>query len=369
MLTLRLIRGSGSLALTLRSLVALASCGVGLLLLAALDLALARPAQPGTALPRLLCCLPPLLAAVWWTVKVAGSEATAERRAALDAVGWGRRGLVVLAGGSAVLATLLGSAVALTVFASLRALGDGAGQLTAGSAPLPLPAALTLLLALPVTAGCASALALAPSGTYDSNSPWSTARSPRGGLLVATALVATGVAALGLLADDAPTPRPAELGVGVWLGWSLSGLGLTLAGPGLTNLAGDLLTRGHPGPRRLLAGRMLRAESVRLGGPLGVLAALLCATLTAGALYGTASVGPFTALGGAVVLGCATASVLLAATQQRAGRATAGAALGHIGAPATLLRGVALVRGAALLAAFAPVVALVAWLAVLPLRG
>lgn len=368
MLTLRLIRGAGSLALTLRSLVALASCGVGLLLLATLDLALARPSQPGTALPRLLCCLPPLLAAVWWTVKVAGAEATAERRAALDAVGWGQRGLVVLAWGSTVLATLLGSAVALTVFASVRASGGGVGQLGAGSAPLPLPAALTLLLALPVTAGCASALSLAPSRSRASNFPWNTARSPRGGLLAATALVAMGVA-LGLLPDDAPAPRPAELDVGVWLGWSLSGLGLMLAGPGLTTLAGDLLTRYRPGPRRLLAGRMLRAESVRLGGPLGVLAALLCATLTAGVLYGTAPVGPFTALGGAVVLGCVTASVLLAATQQRAGRATAGAALGHIGAPATLLRRVALVRGAALLAAFAPVIALVAWLAVLPLSG
>lgn len=365
MLTLRLIRGAGALALTLRSLVALAACGVGLLLLAALDLALERPSPPGAALPRLLCCLPPLLAAVWLTVGVARSDATPLRRAALDAVGWGRRGLAVLAGGSTVLATLLGSAVALAVFASLRAPGDGVGQLATGSASLPLPATLTLLLALPVTAGCASALTLARGRTRAPNSRSATARSPRTGLLVATALLATGVA-LGLATGTAPAPRPAELGVGVWLGWSLSGLGLVLAGPGLTALAGGLLTLHDPGPLRLLAGRMLRAESVRLGGPLGVLAALLCTTLTAGVLYGVAPLGPFGALGGAVVLGCVVASVLLAATQQRAGRATAGAALGQIGAPATLLRRVAVVRGAALLAAFAPAVALVAWLAALP---
>ena len=73
---------------------------------------------------------------------------------------------------------------------------------------------------------------------------------------------------------------------GVLAGWSLTALGLALAGPGMTHLCGLLLQSARPGAIRLLAGRTLMTEARRIGRPLGVLCAVVSGMFAATALYG-----------------------------------------------------------------------------------
>lgn len=73
---------------------------------------------------------------------------------------------------------------------------------------------------------------------------------------------------------------------GVLAGWTLTAVGLAVAGPGLAYLCGRLLQAVRPGAVRLLAGRVLMDESRRIGRPLGVVCAVLAAAVGGYALYG-----------------------------------------------------------------------------------
>ncbi|MFJ8544248.1 hypothetical protein ACIRFH_19875 [Streptomyces sp. NPDC093586] len=164
----------------------------------------------------------------------------------------------------------------------------------------------------------------------------------------------------------APRTTPSA---GVLLGWTLTALGLALAGPGLTHLCGRLLQAVHPGALRLLAGRVLMEESSRIGRPLGVVCAVASATYAARVLYGTDGPAshPLGTLGVLVVAGSTVATLLTTAVEARQTRADTTAALLRLGAPRTTLRAAAALRATALLVLFGPLTLLVAALAALPL--
>ncbi|MBK3635107.1 hypothetical protein JHN52_19630 [Streptomyces sp. MBT97] len=167
-------------------------------------------------------------------------------------------------------------------------------------------------------------------------------------------------------------PLPGGLPTGpaaVLLGWTLTAVGLALAGPGLTHLCGRLLQTARPGALRLLAGRGLMQEASRIGRPLGVVCAVASGAYTMAALYDPddPSFGPLTTLGALVVVGCAVATLLTAAVEARQVRADTTAALLRLGAPAKTLRSAAALRTGALLALFVPLTLIVAELAALPL--
>ncbi|KOV88680.1 membrane protein, partial [Streptomyces sp. NRRL WC-3618] len=159
----------------------------------------------------------------------------------------------------------------------------------------------------------------------------------------------------------------------VLVGWTLTALGLALAGPGLAHLCGRLLQAVRPGALRLLAGRVLMEEATRIGRPLGVVCAVASGAYAMIVLYDHAtddpSLGPLTILGALVVAGCAVATLLTAAAEARHARADTTAALLRLGAPATTLRTAAGLRAAALLALFGPLTLLIAELAALPLTA
>lgn len=157
----------------------------------------------------------------------------------------------------------------------------------------------------------------------------------------------------------------------VLIGWTLTALGLALAGPGLTHLCGRLLQTARPGALRLLAGRVLMAEATRIGRPLGVVCAVASGTYTMAALSppGDPAFGPLTTLGTLLVTGCTVATLLTAAVEARQARADTTAALLRLGAPATMLRSAAVLRAGSLLALFAPLTLLVAELSALPLTS
>ncbi|WP_314219075.1 hypothetical protein [Streptomyces zaehneri] len=175
-------------------------------------------------------------------------------------------------------------------------------------------------------------------------------------------------------ANPTTLPLPGGLPTGpaaVLVGWTLTAVGLALAGPGLTHLCGRLLQSARPGALRLLAGRGLMQEAARIGQPLGVVCAVASGAYTMAALYDPAdpAFGPLTTLGALVVAGCAVATLLTAAVEARQVRADTTAALLRLGAPATTLRSAAALRTGALLALFVPLTLIVAELAALPLTG
>ncbi|MEH0473139.1 hypothetical protein ACN6K4_003785 [Streptomyces hayashii] len=190
-----------------------------------------------------------------------------------------------------------------------------------------------------------------------------------------TALLAVGLA-VEAYADRGPDvgglPLPGGLPAGpaaVLVGWTLTAVGLALAGPGLTHLCGRLLQAARPGALRLLAGRGLMQEASRIGRPLGVVCAVASGAFTMARLYDPAdpSFGPLTTLGALVVAGCTLATLLTAAVEARQSRADTTAALLRLGAPAKTLRSAAALRTGALLTLFVPLTLVVAELAALPL--
>jgi len=196
--------------------------------------------------------------------------------------------------------------------------------------------------------------------------------APKGlpwGVAVLAAGLAVETYAAGGSGDGGPA-LPAALPAGptgVLVGWLLTAVGLALAAPGLAHLCGLLLQAVRPGALRLLAGRGLMAEATRIGRPLGVLCAVASAAYAMTPLPDAGSLGPLTALGAAVVGGCAVATLLTAAVEARQDRAGTTAALLRLGAPAATLRAAAALRAGALLAVFGPLTLVVAGLAALPL--
>ncbi|MET9109778.1 hypothetical protein ABZX29_24820, partial [Streptomyces zhihengii] len=199
MLALRLARGAHPLVQLRRLMVAAASAGVGFLLLCALSYALSHPADSGAATLRLLWCLVPLAATVYFAVSVARCDPGTRPRAGLSAAGLGPARLGVTAAVTTAVAATLGSAVALLFFLHLR--GDitglpfdgAAADLLAAEESLPLGAALILLALVPLTATAAAAVALRPRPEEAEGDDEAPAPTPAG-LPWGVALVAAGLA-------------------------------------------------------------------------------------------------------------------------------------------------------------------------------
>ncbi|MEV7524087.1 hypothetical protein [Streptomyces sp. NPDC091371] len=342
MLALRLARGSRPAVQLRRLLVAAASAGSGFLLLYVLEEAVARPAG---SFPRLLWALLPLAVTVHFAVTVARTDPATRPREGLDAAGLGPVRRILVAVISTAIACTLGSALALAVFLHLRGdlAGlpfDGAGaRLLHADQPLPVAAALTLLALIPLTASAATALTLRPRPPM----------APQTGLPWGITLTACG------LAVQAYAGRG---GTGMLAGWSLTAVGLALAGPGLAYACGTLVQAVRPGALRLLAGRALQEEAPRLGPPLGVLCAVGAGALTALALRDRGGLlvplGPLTGPAAALVAVCAAATLLTSAVEARQGRAAERSALTDLGAPAKVLRTAASLRASALVAVCVP---------------
>ncbi|MFI5552686.1 hypothetical protein [Streptomyces sp. NPDC051738] len=198
--------------------------------------------------------------------------------------------------------------------------------------------------------------------------PWGIAVIAAGLTVEAYAVhAATGKGAGTTLAMPAALPTgPA----GVLLGWLLTAVGLTLAAPGLTHLCGRLLQAVRPGALRLLAGRVLMAEAVRIGRPLGIVCAAASGAYAMASLSdpeAASAFGPLTAVGVTLVTGCTVATLLTAAVEAKQARAFTTTALLRLGAPTSLLRSAAALRVGVLLACFGPLTLIVAELAALPL--
>ncbi|MFG3494577.1 hypothetical protein [Streptomyces sp. NPDC047928] len=386
MLALRLARGGHAVVLARRLLVTAASAGVGFLLLYTLGHAVANPGEPSASVPRLLWCVLPLAATVHLAVAVARTDPGTRPRPGLSSLGLGPVRLAAIAATSTAVSCALGSALALLFYLHLR--GDltglpfdgAAAELLDAGAPLPLPAALTLLAVVPVAASAATGLTLRPrrgqAAGEEAKDPFDPAPEPAG-LAWGVALMAVGLAvetyaALGTT-GTAPPLLPGGLDggpVGVLAGWLLTAVGLAVAGPGLAHLCGRLLQALRPGPTRLLAGRALMEEAHRIGRPLGVVCAVGSATITATVLHGAGGrpLGPLTGLGAGLVMACTLATLLTAALETRQCRAGTTAALIRLGAPASMLRTAAALRAGLLLTVFGPLTWAVALLAALPLR-
>ncbi|MGW3339314.1 hypothetical protein ACWDCL_17780 [Streptomyces sp. NPDC001009] len=420
MLALRLTRAARPAVQLRRLLVAAASAGTGFLLLGSLGYAMDHPRTPGAAALRLAWCVVPIAATVYLARAVARTDPGTRPRPGLSAVGLGPGRLMAVSALTTLLSCTLGSLVALMFFLHLR--GDLTGmpfdgkgaQFLAADRPFPVPAALTLLALLPVAASAAVALSLRPrdprrpaekgrSGASfgarrlavtrqartteeepaevaAEEAGWSdvltVAPPPReapAGFPWGVAALAAGLAVQAYANRTAPASvlaLPVE-GAAVLGAWLLTALGLVLAAPGLTYLCGRLLQSAQPGALRLLAGRVLMSEATRIGRPLGVVCAVTSAALATTAMYDqpAAAFGPLSTVATLVVGGCTLATLLTAAVEARQSRAGTTAALLRLGAPATMLRGSAALRAAALITLFVPLTLLIAYLSALPPTG
>lgn len=395
MLSLRLARGAHPLVQLRRLLVAAASAGTGFLLLCTLAYAMAHPDASAGSVLRLAWCLAPIATTVYFAVTVARTDPGTRPRPGLAAIGLGPGRLMAISAVTTALSTTLGSLLALLFFLHLR--GDltgmpfdgAAARFLAADEPLPLPAALTLLALVPVAGSVASAVVLRPQGAKPGRAKTSVAAestpaeeppAPQptpGGLPWGVAALAAGLAVETYASRSGPAPDVALPGgfaggpAGVLAGWALTAFGLALAGPAITHLCGRLLQSVRPGALRLLAGRVLQEEARRIGRPLGVVCAVASGAYTMATLYAGArlSFGPLTTLGALLVAGCTLATLATAAVEAKHARAATVAALVRLGAPATMLRSVALLRAGALAAVFVPLTWVVAELAAMPLAS
>ncbi|MFC9296373.1 hypothetical protein ACFTWH_11250 [Streptomyces sp. NPDC057011] len=341
MLALRLTRGSRPLVQLRRLLVAAASAATGFLLLYVLAEAVARPAG---SFPRLLWALVPLAFTARFAAAVARTDPATRPRDGLDVAGLGPVRLTLVAAISTAVACTLGAALALAAFLHLR--GDLSGlpfdgaraRLLHAGRPLPVAAALTLLALIPLTASAATACALRR------RTP-----APQTGLPWGIALTACGLAVEAYAGHEGP---------GMLAGWSLTAVGLALAGPGVAYACGALVQAVRPGALRLLAGRALQQEAPRLGPSLGVLCAVAAGALTALTLPGRGGalvpLGALTGPAAALVAACAGATLLTSAVEIRQSRAADRDALLGMGAPAGILRTAVGVQAVALVAVCVP---------------
>lgn len=205
---------------------------------------------------------------------------------------------------------------------------------------------------------------LPPPESTPSGLPWGAA-ALAAGLAVETYASRSSRSAPGLALPGGFVGGPG----GVLVGWMLTAVGLALAGPAITYLCGRLLQAVRPGALRLLAGRMLQAESRRIGQPLGVVCAVASGGYAMATLYADArpDFGPLTTLGALLVAGCTLLTVVTAAVEAKQVRADTTAALLRLGAPSAMLRAAVVLRVVALFALFVPLTWAVAGLAALPL--
>ncbi|MFD9462901.1 hypothetical protein [Streptomyces sp. NPDC060027] len=183
MLALRLARGGNPLVQLRRLLVAAASAGTGFLLLCTLGYAMSHPDASAAGALRLAWCVAPLAATVYFAVAVARTDPGTRPRAGLSAIGLGPGRLMAISAATTALSTLLGSLLALLLFLHLR--GDltgipfdgAAAEFLAAGQSLPLPAALTLLVLVPIAASGAAALVLRPRHSGPQRTAWSYGRT------------------------------------------------------------------------------------------------------------------------------------------------------------------------------------------------
>lgn len=162
------MRGARPAVQLRRLLVALASAGTGFLLLCTLGHAISHPGDPSGALLRLAWCLTPLAATVHLSVAVARTDPGTRPRPGLAAIGLGPARLMAVSATTTALSCTLGSLLALLFFLHLR--GDltgmpfdgAAADFLAADAPLPWPAALTLLGLVPAIASATVGYVLRP---------------------------------------------------------------------------------------------------------------------------------------------------------------------------------------------------------------
>ncbi|WP_326687679.1 MULTISPECIES: hypothetical protein [unclassified Streptomyces] len=409
MLALRLTFSAPPLALLLRMLLLCSSAGVGLLLVTALGHALEHQAHPAPSVARLLWCLVPLAVTAQLSAALSRTEPRLDARTGLASAGLGPGGLPLLAALTAAVPCVAGSGVALLLVARR----SGENGLTLPGAlvdiplpglPLPVPATLTLLSAVPVVAAGAAAWAARPRGTGAAtgapdaaSSDASTSEAPqerldargapvRTGLLWGTALTASGLLLAAFSASRLPGRTPSSPGSTerpvraedlvaspLPAGWTLAAVGLVLAGPGLVALGGRLLALGLPGPVRLLAGRALVREAPYVGRPLGGLGVTAAALVAFARIRGTGGgaaarlPGPLVGLAVALMACCVAGTVLAALARARHTRLPASRVLDRLGAPRRVRRRVTLSRMAVLTAVFVLLVWGAGLLAALPL--
>ncbi|MER0242791.1 hypothetical protein AAHZ94_12305 [Streptomyces sp. HSW2009] len=196
MFSLRLVLGAGPLVQVRRSLVALASAGVGFLLLCSLGYALGHPDETSESVARLLWCAAPLAATVQLALSVDRVDSpTRSVPPGLAAAGYGPFRRSLLAAAATALICSAGSLLALFVFVYLRGSlvappsGGPAIDALAVGYHLPAGAVLTLLSVLPVLAAAASAYgyrAHVPSNARPARAPRS-ARTARAAAAIAAA--------------------------------------------------------------------------------------------------------------------------------------------------------------------------------------
>ncbi|MFG2467417.1 hypothetical protein ACGFXB_18430 [Streptomyces canus] len=317
MLALRLMRGARPAVQLRRLLVALASAGTGFLLLCALGHAISHPGDPSGALLRLAWCLTPLAATVHLALAVARTDPGTRPRPGLAAIGLGPARLMAVSATTTALSCTLGSLLALLFFLHLR--GDltgmpfdgAAADFLAADAPLPWPAALTLLGLVPAIASATVGYVLRPRddrpasakrqarsygrfGAYGRTAPRETfgsygrfrAHRPAGGRVAAApdpARARTPQARAGestltappaevsqtedLGGEALPTPREAPKG----LPWGIAVLAAGLAVEAYANRQGTgsaaPLPGGLAGTPSVLIGWLLTAAGLAVAGP------------------------------------------------------------------------------------------------------
>ncbi|MFE6483698.1 hypothetical protein ACFVGN_12265 [Streptomyces sp. NPDC057757] len=256
MLALRLARGAHPLVQLRRFLVTAASAGTGFLLLCTLGYAMAHPDASTASVLRLTWCVAPLAATVYFAVAVARADPATRPRPGLSAIGLGPGRLMAVSAVTTALSTILGSMLALLFFLHLR--GDltgmpfdgAAAEFLAADRPLPLPAALTLLALVPISASAASAVVLRPrTTTVRFGSAWPAARAATTAVSVAPARAEGDAprharrahAAKETLTYDRPAPA------GNATAYDLADLS-DLSDPSADDTAGYERSDGHPAP-------------------------------------------------------------------------------------------------------------------------
>ncbi|GAA2632111.1 hypothetical protein [Streptomyces axinellae] len=410
MLALRLTLSAPPLALLLRMLLLCSSAGVGLLLLTALGHALQHPEDPAPSVARLLWCLLPVIVTAQLSAALSRTEPRLEARTGLASAGLGPAGLPLLAALTAAVPCVAGSGVALLLVARRSgeddlALPGALVDIPLPGLPLPVPASMTLLSAVPLVAAGAAAWAAWPrasgvtAGAPDA-APFGTSTGAasrerldrrgapvRSGLLWGGALTVSGLllaafsasGPAGLAAKSPGSvrhPVRAEdlMASPVPAGWTLAAFGLVLVGPALVALGGRLLAFGLPGPVRLLAGRALVNEAPYLGRPLGGLAVAAAAVVVFARIRGEGGAaaaarlpGPLAGLAVALTACCVVGTVLAALARSRHTRLPALRVLDRLGAARRVRRRVTLARMAVLTAVFVLLVWGAGVLAALPL--
>ncbi len=358
---LRLAVRGRPVELGLRLVLLAAGACVTYLLLAALAQAVGHPsgaAHRPLAAARLVWCAAPLAAVALLSAAVVAPRHRSAVVPALDLVGTGPLRSALPAAAEAAVTTTAASAAGWAFFAAH-------GPVPVDAHPLPVGALLSLL-ALPALV-CAAVCGLALWPRRTGRTP--AAAGPAAGLPAVAAGLAVGLYAHAPDRSAGALVRLpgglAPLAPDAVLGWGLVLAGAALLGPGLTHLTGRLLASRRPGAVRLLAGRVLQADAGRVGRPLGVLSAVVCAAVPAlwPPVPAHRGPGPLTLLAAGVLVLCPLAALVGGVLESRHARSGTAGLLRVLGAAGSLPRLAGLLRCGVLLLVLVPLTAALCWLA------